>query len=696
MRVRFTSFVLADARPPQSPSPPPAASAPPSSSQASLALPISALPTATSVPADVTSDGQQSLGLQSPSAARKRQRSPADAGETGRSDKIMRFSQSPHSSMSDSIRSPSPKRFRSMAHNGDSRTKSDGNGVYVNGQAAANGASLAVNPSFYGHDREELSRILIQGLVDLGYHASAKTLAKESGFQVEGPHIAAFREAVLNANWREAERLLFGTHSEPPSANSQAAHASLTPSSSGSLPLVDGANPQQMKSWIRKQKFLELLEAGQELEALHVLRKEILPLGQSRQEIARLSDLLMVKDVDSLKEQAEWDGAKGHSRHKLLALLSQSIERTVLVPEHRLATLLDDVKRAYIQGCPFHNTRVAPSLLVPHQCDGLNFPKKLFLSLGSHHKEVWFLKYSHDGTKLASVGEDGNLILFDTTKKYRRITRVKKHANGVVYLDWSPDDSKLITCSNHPEGKAVLWNATGHAIMEYNMFTYACTSAAFTPDGKHVIIGSQDDQHGLGLYDFAGNCLYNWSEPRLRVNALAVSPDGHRLVALLARRILVYDLDSRQKINEYTISGITNFTSVSSSRDSKYMLVSAFGNEGGAIKLMHIDTGTVLQTYEGHKHSRDVIRSAFGGADENFVISGSENSKVYIWRTSGKLIAVYEGHNGGCVNAAAWHPKHPSVFATAGDDKTVKIWTPDGTLPQDLPQVVSNCNGFSK
>lgn len=33
----------------------------------------------------------------------------------------------------------------------------------------------------------------------------------------------------------------------------------------------------------------------------------------------------MVKDVDSLKEQAEWDGAKGHSRHKLLALLSRKL-----------------------------------------------------------------------------------------------------------------------------------------------------------------------------------------------------------------------------------------------------------------------------------------------------------------------------------------------------------------------------------
>lgn len=229
-----------------------------------------------------------------------------------------------------------------------------------------------------------------------------------------------------------------------------------------------------------------------------------------------------------------------------------------------------------------------------------------------------------------------------------------------------------------------------------------------------MIIGSQDNRRGLGLYDLRGNQLRDLSEGSIRVNALAVSPDGHRLVVLLQKRILIYNLDAFNKVAEYMLRGFTNFTSVSISKDSKYMLVSGFGLEDSAIKLMHIDTGAILQTYDGHQHRGNVIRSSFGGADENFVISGSEgklcvsqnrirtedftDSKVYIWRTSGKLIAAYEGHEGGCVNAAAWHPKNPSVFATAGDDKTVKIWMPDElpTPSQDHANVVSSCNGFSK
>lgn len=42
------------------------------------------------------------------------------------------------------------------------------------------------------------------------------------------------------------------------------------------------------------------------------------------------------------------------------------------------------------------------------------------------------------------------------------------------------------------------------------------------------------------------------------------------------------------------------------------------------IKLMEIDTGDVIQRFEGHMQKQFIIRSAFGGADENFIVSGSE------------------------------------------------------------------------
>ncbi len=56
------------------------------------------------------------------------------------------------------------------------------------------------------------------------------------------------------------------------------------------------------------------------------------------------------------------------------------------------------------------------------------------------------------------------------------------------------------------------------------------------------------------------------------------------------------------------------------------------------------------------------------------------DSHIYIWRSNGVIIEALEAHPG-CVNSIAWHPKDPTVFASAGDDTKVKIWKPISAAP---------------
>lgn len=91
-------------------------------------------------------------------------------------------------------------------------------------------------------------------------------------------------------------------------------------------------------------------------------------------------------------------------------------------------------------------------------------------------------------------------------------------------------------------------------------------------------------------------------------------------MALLETRILVFDIMTRQKIGDYPVDD-GRLTSVEISRDSMRMLVGLNENK---IKIFSIDNGEALQEFEGHKQKDYMIRSAFGGAQETFVVSGSE------------------------------------------------------------------------
>jgi WD40 repeat protein len=111
------------------------------------------------------------------------------------------------------------------------------------------------------------------------------------------------------------------------------------------------------------------------------------------------------------------------------------------------------------------------------------------------------------------------------------------------------------------------------------------------------------------------------------------------------------------------------------------------------VYLWDLHTGRVARKYKGQSQNRHVIRSCFGGIDENFVVSGSEgklffprmltigcdieilDANVYVWhRESGALLEVLPGHGEGSVNSVAWNPTKECMFASCSDDNTIRIW----------------------
>lgn len=159
------------------------------------------------------------------------------------------------------------------------------------------------------------------------------------------------------------------------------------------------------------------------------------------------------------------------------------------------------------------------------------------------------------------------------------------------------------------------------------------TSAAWAPDGYSFVTASLDKQTQLCLWGVNGSLLYTWTVD-YRIQNCAISADEQYLVTIsIERQIFVYNFNTREEL--YSILMKSGMTSLSISRDSRYMLINTTDNE---VHMIDIETADIVQKYIGQKQGNFIIRSAFGGADESLVVSGSEG--MYILLDIGPFIWV--------------------------------------------------------
>lgn len=118
-----------------------------------------------------------------------------------------------------------------------------------------------------------------------------------------------------------------------------------------------------------------------------------------------------------------------------------------MLPENRLAVLLEHVKQSQIDTCLYHTAASSPSLYSDHLCDRRNFPSEFALELVDLGGEVWSVRFSHDGTRLAACGSREHVKIWDTHNFSVTHVLPNHGGEGVGDIAWSPDDSMIMTCS---------------------------------------------------------------------------------------------------------------------------------------------------------------------------------------------------------------------------------------------------------
>ncbi|KAI4308139.1 hypothetical protein L6164_031243 [Bauhinia variegata] len=516
--------------------------------------------------------------------------------------------------------------------------------------------------------RVEFVRIIEKALYSLGYKKSGAHLEEESGIPLHSTVVNLFMQQILDGCWDESIATLH------------------------KIGLTDERIVKSASFLILEQKFLELLDGEKVMDALKTLRTEIAPLCIKSSRIRELSSCIVSRSLSWPVDSPRIDNVKMRSRSKLLEELQKLLPPKVMIPERRLEHLVEQALILQREACIFHNSLDKEmSLYCDHQCGKDQIPSRTLQILEAHDDEVWFVQFSHNGKYLASSSNDRSAIIWEVGTNGLTVKhRLSGHQKSVSSVSWSPDDQELLTCG--VEEAIRRWDvSTGKCLQIYEKAGFGLVSCAWFPNGKYILSGLNDKS--ICMWDLDGKELESWKGQRtLKISDLEITSDGEQILSICRENAVL--LFNRQTKDERLIEEDQIVTSFSLSKDNRFLLVNLLDQE---IHLWNIEGNPKLVgKYKGHRRSRFIIRSCFGGLKQAFIASGSEDSQVYIWhRSSGELIEALPGHSG-AVNCVSWNPANPHMLASASDDRTIRIWGLN-ELHVKFPNAHSNgihhCNG---
>lgn len=194
------------------------------------------------------------------------------------------------------------------------------------------------------------------------------------------------------------------------------------------------------------------------------------------------------------------------------------------------------------------------------------------------------------------------------------------------------------------------------------------SGSVWAADSQSFVLGALDKEHSLCTFNVNDDVTHEWNKKH-RVQDLCGSPDGRWLAAVDDKQTIhIYNAITREL--DYNMELKSRPTSVSISVDSRHLLVN---QRDGEAQLIDLVTRTPVQKFVGHVGGDYLIRSSFGGADESFVTSGSEDGSILIWhKNSGAVVERLPAHEPRC-NAVSWNPADPYIVASGGDDGLVKM-----------------------
>lgn len=300
----------------------------------------------------------------------------------------------------------------------------------------------------------------------------------------------------------------------------------------------------------------------------------------------------------------------------------------------------------------------------------------------AHNNNPRSISWSPDGTKIASCSNfysySGGKRSNDTIKIWdgntTELLKTIHYGKNVCDIAWDPDSSMLASCCDF-ESSVMIWNvSTGKCIKDIQNSEH-CRRIVWSPDGTKLITGGDKGN----VWDAkSGNILktFNYS-----VHSPSVSPDGSKIAMTTSKNnsIEIWDMLEWELLNAFGDKIATPFgkmppTSISWSHESMRIAVGYLGY----VEVYDITTGGLvisIDPVEGSKIARngDYFYSSyyFAWSHDATKLMWSAFDTITIWDLTTGGLRKLQGNNS--IRGISLSPDGTKI-AVASFKNSIEIW----------------------
>ena len=419
---------------------------------------------------------------------------------------------------------------------------------------------------------------------------------------------------------------------------------------------------------LKIRKFIELVynncsDRIDQKDALQFLRNEVTPIIDNSELLNSLTKILFYKDMNQLKNYIQ----KNLSIYEDDKYILNQICKVKITPLEQLYNSYNRslIKKYGIYFDKYNIVTIESNDLLENENNEI---KLLELSKSKKLIAIAFKDLKICVLELNIEKYDNNDILIIDLIKIINVETNENKNNEIKLINFSYDEKLLLVLINNfilniydiNSGKVV---QSINNIKDINYGLYISDNNNYLISTKNKIIISKDNKNE-DIY----NCSYDIKQLLFSnfYNFIIVIPNLIKDIECF--NILTNKVELNIEIKEYLF-----YANISKTDGGKYLIINLSKNYP-KIFLYNLSEKKIEKKYYGHIQKGNVVKCAFGGDKDQYILSASEDFIIYLWARNISGLPKYQFKDHlNIINGIEMI--NSSIIVSISDDKTIKFWT---------------------